>query len=99
MGGDSFGYFDKWIHPEIISSHCTILVIPRDQFSVDVLRRKERELLQKFPCRVNILSCEMYPVSSTQIRRQIQGGRVDKEQIPAEVLAYIKQNCIYSESK
>jgi nicotinate-nucleotide adenylyltransferase len=94
MGGDSFGYFDQWKHPEIIASYCTILVIPRDQFSVEFLTQKEIELKKLFPCRVSILSCERYPASSTQIRQQLHLGNVT-EHIPAKVFAYIQQNHLY----
>jgi nicotinate-nucleotide adenylyltransferase len=95
MGGDSFGYLDKWVHPEIIASLSTILVIPRDRFSIDVLEQKAREIQSKFPCRAHILSCEMYPISSTQLRRQLRDGRVEENRIPADVLTYIRQNNIY----
>jgi nicotinate-nucleotide adenylyltransferase len=97
MGGDSFEYFEKWRHPEIIASLCTILVIPRDRFSVDFLLQKEREIQALFPCRAHILSCEMYAVSSTQIRGQIRKGRVAEKLLPKEVLHYIQQNQLYDE--
>jgi nicotinate-nucleotide adenylyltransferase len=95
MGGDSFGYLDQWVHPEVIASLCTILVIPRDRFSIDVLEQKSLEIQAKFPCRAHILPCEMVPVSSTQLRRQLQEGRAEENKIPAEVLTYIRRNNIY----
>jgi predicted HD superfamily hydrolase involved in NAD metabolism len=37
----------------------------------------------------------MYPISSTQLRRQLRDGRVEENRIPADVLTYIRQNNIY----
>ena len=44
MGADSLDYFDDWVHPEVIASLCTILVIIRDLFSLQDMERKINEL-------------------------------------------------------
>jgi nicotinate-nucleotide adenylyltransferase len=95
MGGDSFEYFDKWMHPERIAALCTILVIPRDRFAVDFLRQKNREIQALFPCQAHSLDCEMYPVSSTQLRAQLREERVDVDLLPDEVLTYIQTMNLY----
>ena len=50
MGGDSLDYFEQWKQPERIAKLATILVIPRDLFTIAALEKKIRLLQEQFPC-------------------------------------------------
>lgn len=95
MGGDSLDYFEKWKHPEIIAKLATILVIPRDQFTVAALTDKIRELESLFPCDIRLVCCEKYPVSSTEIRAMLREGQIPAGFFPEGVEEYIHQHHLY----
>lgn len=95
MGGDSLDYFGDWMHPEIIASLCTILVIPRDDFDDTCLKDKIRFLEKQFRCDIRIVPCTKYPVSSTGLRMALHRGTVDQKDLPLEVLTYIRQKHLY----
>lgn len=91
MGADSLDYFDKWRHPEIISSLCKILVVNRDEFTVEDLNDKIMRLNNLFCADVRIVHCPKVDVSSTEIRN----GKKLEELLP-EVNDYIINNHLYS---
>lgn len=96
MGADSLDYFDEWVHPEIITSLCTILVIIRDLFSLQDMERKINELKSKFSCSIEIVPCEQYDISSTQLRNELKEHKYNCSALPAKVIEYIKQNGLYT---
>ena len=96
MGADSLDYFDEWVHPEIIASLCTILVVIRDLFSVTDMENKINELKTKFSCSIEIVPCEQYDISSTQLRKELKNLRYNSSALPAKVIEYIKQNGLYT---
>lgn len=95
MGADSLDYFDQWVHPEIIAALCTILVIIRDEFSMDDMQDKIDEINLKFDSNIQIVSCERYDISSTQLREMLKQEHYDSEALPVKVVDYIKQNGLY----
>jgi nicotinate-nucleotide adenylyltransferase len=95
MGADSFDYLEHWVHPEIIAGLCTILVIPRKDFSSEALKDKAARMKELFPCRIKILNCEMYTISSTQLRSWLESGRVEEGFISPDVLDYIQKKRLY----
>lgn len=60
MGGDSLDYFEQWKQPERIAKLATILVIPRDLFTIAALEKKIRLLQEQFPCDIRIVPCERF---------------------------------------
>ena len=99
MGGDSIDYFDKWVHPEIISSLCTILVLGRNEIHEKKIEKKIRELSLLFPCKIQLIHNRLYPTSSTEIRTMLSNGEINHQKeiadIPQEVLEYINSNRLY----
>lgn len=95
MGGDSLDYFESWKHPETIAKLCTVLVIPRDRFDIPALEEKIKNLEQLFPCDIRMVSCDRYPVSSTEIREKLLRGEEMEEEIPPKVLTYIREQGLY----
>lgn len=98
MGGDSLDYFEYWCHPQIIASLCTILVIPRDQFHIEQMKVKIQALKAQFPCDIRIVNCSEYPISSTELREQLQTGCINGNDLPPGVLAYIHEKHLYGVS-
>ncbi len=90
MGADSLDYFDKWRNPAIISSLCRILVVNRDEFSEKDLKAKIAQINELFPADIQIVHCEKYDVSSTEIR---DGEKL--EDVLPEIKAYILENHLY----
>ena len=90
MGADSLDYFDKWRCPDVISSLCTILVVNRDEYTEGDLKQKIQRINDKFPAKINIVHCQKYDVSSTEIRN---GDKMD-ELLP-EIKEYILANHLY----
>lgn len=95
MGADSIDYFDRWIHPEIIASLCTILVIDREEFSKDKITNKIKELKTLFDCNIYIVNCDRVDVSSSEIRSKLSNNEAVSELICCDVAKYIKENKIY----
>lgn len=90
MGADSLDYFDKWKKPEVIASLCKILVINREEFSDADMQEKIQKIQSIFPADIRIVSCAKVDISSTEIRKNLK-----KEDLPAEVYAYIYANHLY----
>lgn len=72
MGGDSLDYFDKWYHPEIIASKCTILVVVRERFDKKQMEEKIKAIGRLFPCNIKLCSCPKYDAASSEIRSIIK---------------------------
>ena len=90
MGADSLDYFEKWRNPEIIASLCKLLVINRDEFTQEDMEEKILRINQYFPANIQIVKCEKYDVSSTEIRN----GKKLEDVLP-EVKEYMLENHLY----
>lgn len=90
MGADSLDYFEKWRHPEIISALAKILVVNRDEFTLEDMKEKIQKINELFPADIQIVNCPKYDVSSTEIRR---GEKLDD--VLPEVKEYILENHLY----
>jgi len=90
MGADSLDYFEKWRNPELIASVCKILVINRDEFSVDDMAEKINKINAIFPADISIVHCPKVDVSSTELRH-----RLDKQDVLPAVYNYICENKLY----
>lgn len=90
MGADSLDYFEKWRNPEIIASLCKILVVNRDEFTMEDLKNEISRINQYFPANIQIVHCKKYDISSTEIRRGMK-----LEDVLPKVREYIFQNHLY----
>ena len=90
MGADSLDYFEKWRNPDIIASLCKILVINRDEFTMEDMEKKIARINVFFPANIQIVHCKKYDVSSTEIRH---GEKL--EDVLPEVREYMLQNHLY----
>ena len=90
LGADSLDYFERWRNPEIIASLCKILVVNRDEFTVDDLKEKILHINQLFPADIEVIHCTKYDVSSTEIR---SGKKL--EDVSSLVKEYILEHHLY----
>lgn len=90
MGADSLDYFDKWRKPEIIASVCKILVVNRDDFSIQDLETKIKRINELFPAEIHLVHCPKVDVSSTELRQKL-----DKDDVLPDVYKYICDNDLY----
>lgn len=94
MGEDSLKDFDKWYHPEEISSLATIIVAPRSEDSdafLALLTRRRKEYGNAFP----VLSMPQIPISSTGIRSGMKDGDSMLSSVPEKVYEYMKEHQLY----
>lgn len=90
MGADSLDYFEKWRKPEIIASVCKILVVNRDDFSIQDLETKIKRINELFPAEIHLVHCPKVDVSSTELRHKL-----DKDDVLPDVYKYICDNDLY----
>lgn len=90
MGADSLDYFEKWRKPEVIASVCKILVINRDEFSEEDMKKKIQRINDIFPADIRIVHCPKVDVSSTELRKHLDPTDV----LPA-VYEYIRKHNLY----
>lgn len=90
MGADSLDYFEKWRKPEIIASICKILVVNRDDFSIDDLESKIKRINDIFPAEIFLVHCPKVDVSSTELRNSL-----NKNDVLSDVYKYICDNDLY----
>ena len=95
MGADSLDYFEKWVHPEIISRLAHILVINRDAFTETDLNQKIAQLNARFSADITLIPCEKYPVSSSMLRARIAEGEPKPPELTDNVWEYICSHGLY----
>lgn len=95
MGADSLDYFDKWVHPEIISALSTILVVVREGFSLEAMEEKVKSIQKLFPCDIRFVPCERYDISSSAIRQAAEDPDLMEQVLTPSVYSYILENHLY----
>ena len=95
IGSDSLFDFDTWREPARISAACTIVAAVRNQTSPQMLRRKLRELDEKYPGKFLLLDTMNIDVSSHELREWVQKGQSLRYYVPDPVREYIRDNRIY----
>lgn len=91
MGGDSLDYFDKWCHPEIIASKCTILVVVREAFEKKQMEEKIKAIGRLFPCDIRLCECPKYDAASSEIRSIIKKQNLDSSELDALLNANVRK--------
>ncbi|MBT3316838.1 nicotinate (nicotinamide) nucleotide adenylyltransferase [bacterium] len=88
IGQDNLDSFDKWKNYEEILDMVDLIVIPRGDGDMVV-----PEYLSD---KCQVLEGFSMPQSSSKIRKAISCGAVVKDDLPASVFAYIRENNLYS---
>ncbi len=98
MGTDMLLSFDKWYMPDEISRLASIAHVRRDELSQadeEKVRLAIDEYKERFGTVITELSCEPFPISSTDIRRMCKEDADIDEYVPKKVAEYIKENHLY----
>jgi len=77
IGGDNWQLFDRWFHYEDILNNYSLVVYPREGINIDV---------NSLPNNVKLLNAELYPISSTQVRKNIKEGKPVDDLIPTVII-------------
>lgn len=101
IGGDSLMKFHRWVKPEVISAHTTLLAAGRNGFSQEELVQQAEQLKKLFQTKVLFLDMPEYNISSNEIRQlcKIEQYEVVQDFLPKTVLDYIKKHRLYQNIK
>lgn len=97
IGGDSLMKFHRWVKPEVISAHTTLLAAGRDGISKEILLRQAEELHCSFDTKVQLISMPEVDISSNRIRSCLKQHCYEELEcyIPTAVLRYILEHNLY----
>lgn len=84
IGEDSLASFHTWKKPQEILKLAKLLVLQRETF----------ELKSENP-NIILLNSPLFPISSTEIRKQLQEKRKEIEWLNPKVLRYIQEQHLY----
>ena len=91
MGTDMILTVDTWYKPEVIFSLATLCAVARGDGDIRMIEEKAKEL-EKLGAKIEIIRCEAFPASSTEIRADIKGKR---HLLPEGVYDYILRENLY----
>lgn len=97
IGGDSLMKFHKWVKPEVISAHTTLLAAGRNGYSMEDLEEQTRYLKQQFDTKVYFIEMPELVISSNAIRSfcKIQQYDEIKNMVPNAVYQYIVEHKLW----
>ena len=100
IGGDSLMKFHRWVKPEVISAHVTLLAAGRNGYSKEELLKQSEYLQQHFGTKICYLEMPEFPVSSSEIRLHCKEGRYDEltKAVPVAVSDYIRKQHLYQKT-
>lgn len=96
IGADSLFQIESWKHPERIFALATLACTVRDDYDIDAIKAKGKEL-SKLGADIIFLDIPKIEISSTDIRERIQCGMPISGYVPLEVAEYIKEEHLYYE--
>lgn len=76
IGADNWLAFDRWAEPKYILNHHEIAVYPREGFPIDET---------SMPQNVHLISTQLYPISSTDIRQRVRQHRPIDRLVPHNI--------------
>lgn len=97
IGGDSLMKFHKWVKPEVISNHTTLLAAGRNGYSKEELVFQADCLHQQFGTKVLFLDMPELVISSNKIRSLCNMQQYEEVQtmVPEPVFRYIVENKLW----
>lgn len=82
IGADNWLAFDRWAHSQSIIDHYRIAVYPREGYTLDQV---------SMPPTVMAVSSQLYPLSSTLIRRRVSLGQSIEGMVPDSILPLVER--------
>lgn len=97
IGADSLFAMESWAHPERLLKTCTILAAFRDGKNTQEMEEQIRYLNQKYAADIKLLHTPDVDISSSEIREALKVGMAVHDQVPQNVLSYIKEYGLYAD--
>lgn len=94
MGWDSLAQLPNWREPDRIISMCSLVAVPRPDFSRPDLKTLEKNI-PGISRRVVFLEKPRADISATDIRKKVARGESIDQLVPAPVAEYIKKHKLY----
>lgn len=95
FGADCLFSIETWRYPERIFRNCTVVAAVRNGTSLDEMKQKRNELIQKYEADIQLLPFLNLEISSTMIREKIKRGASVRYLIPDKVYSYIREKKFY----
>ena len=95
IGADSLFQLRKWYHPEVVLSHCTLLVANRERHPIEELINQIDSLKNEFGAKIELLDTPDIPVSSTDIRFRVENQLSINGMVDPKVEQYILEQHLY----
>ena len=94
IGGDSLMKFHKWVKPEVISAHTTLLAAGRNGYTADELKKQAQALKEQFQTKVFFVEMPELVISSNAIRSYCKLMQYEAVQamVPEAVYQYILEH-------
>lgn len=94
IGGDSLMKFHKWVKPEVISAHTTLLAAGRNGYTTVELKNQAQALKEQFGTNVFFVDMPELVISSNAIRSycKIQQYNAIQALVPESVYQYILEH-------
>ncbi len=100
IGSDMLLSFDQWRHWQDILQNARVCAVSREEGDLPVLQQKADALRAVVPTAdIIVLSVRALPVSSTQIRENLQKNAFSSCLLPENVVQYIRVNGLYRPSE
>ena len=94
MGPDMFLTLLEWKNPQRIFELATICLVRRETDSGELIKAKVIEYQSNYGANILIIDTDIIEVSSSEIRETLHRG-CDSENVPRQVMDYIKEAGIY----
>ncbi len=91
IGADCLFSMENWYQAEEIFQLCTMLVARRDGKSRGEMRKKARDLKDRFRAKIHLLEFQEMEISSTLIRDRIKNGKSIRDLLPEKLAKEIKK--------
>lgn len=98
VGSDKFMKISKWVGFKEIMKLATICTTPRNYGELINLIEMENKL-QECGARTKICISNIFPISSSEIRRKISHAQDVSDMLHSKVYEYIKKNNLYKDEK
>ena len=87
---------ESWKDPEFVLRSCTIAAAVRGTGTAEKIEKIAGHLIYEYQADIRILPARYIDISSSDIRENIKNGTSIRYMLPENVIAYIKENKLYT---
>tara|TARA_A100001037_G_scaffold306425_1_gene351389 strand:+ start:20380 stop:20991 length:612 start_codon:yes stop_codon:yes gene_type:complete len=95
VGSDVISRFNEWYKYETILEKCELVVYSRPGYCIN--QQVEEGWLKKYRSKIHLVDGPAYRESATEIRKQLQEGKINIDGLSPLVEKYIKREKLYIE--